>query len=339
MTPKAQILEREKRWSLVAGIASVMGVAVILATYSDSSAAVRAASGLAERLREVDGDRSGLLLASFGQFLGWSLLAVPLVFLFRAAAARAPQVRRALIGVMVIAPILIGAGSMVSAGSILQAATDFKDVDHATIEKCVADKVADQTEATGSSDTGGAVTDEERSDFTSDCEDEEAKDIRGSASLASLETGISLAGLLGFTVAVVYVSLWAMRTGLLTRFWGSLGIALGVVFAFFTLFTLIWFIYAGLLLAGWVPGGRPPAWASGEARPWPKPGDPGFGGDDDDDDEDVIEGTADELDPDDPDPRGAVNAPDALDAPDAQDAPDRSDDGPQGERRKRKKRS
>jgi hypothetical protein len=262
---------------------------------------------------------------------------------------------------MVIAPILIGAGSMVSAGSILQAATDFKDVDQATIEKCVADKVADQTGATGeqgatgtegatgeagatdatgtaSAKAGGAVTDQERSDFTSDCEDEEAKDIRGAASLAPLETGISLAGLLGFTVAVVYVSLWAMRTGLLTRFWGSLGIALGVVFAFFTLFTLIWFIYAGLLLAGWVPGGRPPAWASGEARPWPKPGDPGPDGDGDDDD-DVIEGTAEEVDPDDLDPHGAVDAPDALDAPDAQDAPDGSGDGPQGERRKRKKRS
>jgi hypothetical protein len=78
-----------------------------------------------------------------------------------------------------------------------------------------------------------------------------------------------------------------------------------------------------------VPGGRPAAWAAGEARPWPKPGDPTG-------DDDVIEGTADELDPDAPEPHGGVDAPDALEAPDAQEAPD---GGPQGELRKRKKRN
>ena len=26
------------------------------------------------------------------------------------------------------------------------------------------------------------------------------------------------------------------------------------------------------LIGGWVPGGRPPAWAAGEAIPWPSPG-------------------------------------------------------------------
>jgi hypothetical protein len=48
-----------------------MGVAIILATYGDSAAAVRAGAGLAERLGEVDGDRSSLMIASIGQFLGW----------------------------------------------------------------------------------------------------------------------------------------------------------------------------------------------------------------------------------------------------------------------------
>ncbi len=308
MISKNEILAREKRWSLVAGIASVMGVAIILTTYGDSSAAVRAASGLAERLRDVDGNRSGLVLASIGQFIGWSLLAIPLVFLFRAAAARAPQVRSALVVVMIIAPILIGAGSLISAGSILQAATDFKDIDHATIEKCVSDKVADEK---------GAVSADQREDFTVECEDDAASDLRGDTSLAPLETGIALAGLLGFTVGIVYVSLWSMRAGLLSRFWGSLGIALGAVFAFFTLFTLIWFIYVGLLLAGWVPGGRPPSWRTGEAEPWPRPGDPAP-------DDEVIEGTAEEID-------GSAD----------EITPGEESLGgePQGERRKRKKRN
>ncbi|MGE5407585.1 MAG: hypothetical protein ACM3NV_03135, partial [Syntrophothermus sp.] len=38
-------------------------------------------------------------------------------------------------------------------------------------------------------------------------------------------------------------------------------------------FTLIFFIYFGLLLIGRLPGGRPPAWAAGEAIPWPTPGE------------------------------------------------------------------
>ena len=311
MISKSQILAREKKWSLIAGIASVMGVAIILATFSGSSASVRASAGLAEELIRIDGDRSGLWIASIGQFIGWSLLAIPLVFMFKAAAARSPRVRTALIGVMIIAPLLIGIGSLLSAGSVLQAATDYRDVDQATITKCVDEKVAD-------ADT--EVTDEERDDFVTECEDEEAADIRSATSLANIETGVGLAGLLVFTISIVYVALWSMRTGLLSRFWGSLGIALGAVFAFFTLFTLVWFIYIGLLLAGWVPGGRPPAWAAGEAVAPTRPGERAP-----DDDEDVIEGTADEVE---------ISA-DELEPGEAEDFPD----DPQGERRKRKKRN
>ncbi len=50
--------------------------------------------------------------------------------------------------------------------------------------------------------------------------------------------------------------------------------ALGVAaFLLLIQFTLLWFLYFGLLVAGWIPGGRPPAWAAGEAIPWPTPGE------------------------------------------------------------------
>ena len=67
-------------------------------------------------------------------------------------------------------------------------------------------------------------------------------------------------------------ALYAMRTGLLTRFWGSLGMALGAVSFLFFQFTLLWFVYFGLLAGR--PGARrsPPAWQQGEAEPWPTPG-------------------------------------------------------------------
>ena len=142
-----------------------------------------------------------------------------------------------------------------------------------------------------------------------------------------------MAGLLGLTFAIVYTALWALRTGLLTRFWGAFGIAVGAIFAIsfgteLTVLGFVWFIYVGLLLAGWVPGGRPPAWAAGEARPWPK-GGPLFGGGqgNDDADETVIEGEAEEL--------AAENG----QPPEAPELPEPADHGQAGEPpRKRKKR-
>ena len=51
MTEREAIVERERRWLLPAGIASVAGVALILATFGESAAAVRTTAGLAEKRR------------------------------------------------------------------------------------------------------------------------------------------------------------------------------------------------------------------------------------------------------------------------------------------------
>jgi hypothetical protein len=65
-----------------------------------------------------------------------------------------------------------------------------------------------------------------------------------------------------------------MRVGLLSKFWGSFGMALGVAALILLVqFSLIFFIYLGLLLIGKLPRGRPPAWAAGVAIPWPTPGE------------------------------------------------------------------
>lgn len=303
MATGESIFERERRWLLPAGIASVAGVALILATFGESAAAVRSSEGLAEQLREIDADSASIVIASLVQAVGWLLLSVPLVFLFKAAAARASGVRSGLLGVVIVAPIFLAAGSVLGAIAVTEAAGDFTRDGPAAIDRCVERKSeSDGGSAQGEREAGGSQgvqngNQASNADLVADCEEQVARDERTSTSVAGIETGFGLAGLLGFTIAVVYTALWALRTGLLTRFWGSLGIALGVVFSFFTLFTLAWFIYVGLLLAGWVPGGRPPAWASGEARPWPK-GGPLFGGGskgDGDQDDGVIEGEAEEV--------------------------------------------
>jgi hypothetical protein len=346
MISKEQVLDRERRWALIVGIASVAAVALILASLGGSSPG----EITAERLSEVDADRSTLVVASFVQALGWFLLAIPLVYLFQATSARAPQVRRGLLGLVIIAPIFFGVGGLLNTASVLDAATEFKNVPASEITACVGEKQK-QGEATGGdqalteTESGSSESSESEASTTDqieECRDEAAEDAREDSTLAGvplppLQIGFGLAGLLGLTIAMVYLGLWAMRTGLVTRFWGSLGIALGAVFVFFFPFPLIWFIYLGLLFAGWVPGGRPPAWASGEAMPWPKggprgkdddgrddggpgddpgPGSPGGGP--------VLEGFGQEL------PEGTTS-PEPAAAPEP--------DAPQVERRKRKKRS
>ena len=320
MDEKAKTLQREKKFAIPAGIAAIVGVALILATFGDSAAAIRTGAGIADSLREVDADPGRIVIASILQALGWILLAVPLIYLFKATEFRASRVRKGLIGLVIVAPLFLAVGSILSAVTLTGAASDFVATPASEYSKCIQEKqsASGDTDAGGQADSGGGngATGEQgdlgkqgdegltRAEATTECEDEAARELRTTTSLSGFETGFGLAGLLGFTIAVVYTSLWGLRTGLLTRFWGSLGIALGAVFVFFTLFTLVWFVYLGFLLAGWVPGGRPPAWASGQAEPWPRGGSL-FGGRPPEDqgpetgreafDGDVIEGEAEEM--------------------------------------------
>ncbi len=80
-------------------------------------------------------------------------------------------------------------------------------------------------------------------------------------------------GIFAFALALVLVSLNAMRVGLLTRFMGILGMIIGgitiVAFGLSPLLLLFWLAFLGLLIAGRYPGGAPPAWQTGRAEPWP----------------------------------------------------------------------
>jgi hypothetical protein len=85
---------------------------------------------------------------------------------------------------------------------------------------------------------------------------------------------INLPGLLALALALVLISLNAMRTGLLTRFMGVLGMITGALLVFpigspLPIIQCFWLFMLGLLFLGRSPGGLLPAWESGEARPWP----------------------------------------------------------------------
>jgi hypothetical protein len=83
-----------------------------------------------------------------------------------------------------------------------------------------------------------------------------------------------LAGL-ALAAGVIVTSLAAMRVGLLTRWMGVLGVFTGILIFLpiggvtLELIPAFWLVMLGILYGGRWPNGDPPAWKSGEARPWP----------------------------------------------------------------------
>jgi hypothetical protein len=80
---------------------------------------------------------------------------------------------------------------------------------------------------------------------------------------------------LALALAIVMISINAMRVGLLTRFLGYLGVISGALFVLafvpVPIVQAYWLGALAMLFAGRSPSGTPPAWQSGEAMPWPSP--------------------------------------------------------------------
>ncbi|MGN6187607.1 MAG: hypothetical protein ACTHOE_01805 [Conexibacter sp.] len=82
---------------------------------------------------------------------------------------------------------------------------------------------------------------------------------------------------LALALAIVMISINAMRAGLLTRFLGYLGVISGALFVLafvpIPIVQVYWLGALAMLFAGRTPSGTPPAWQSGEAMPWPSAAD------------------------------------------------------------------
>ncbi|HEX3609606.1 MAG TPA: hypothetical protein VHU14_08085 [Solirubrobacterales bacterium] len=246
MSPRGAQLAWEERWSRPTALATLCSVLLVVAAVFITTQVVGSGSGESGLLRDVDQHRTAQLIASIVQAIGVGLLAAPLYYLFRAAKARSERMRGQLVGVVVAAPLFLAALAILSGVSTLHAASDFvtNEVPHLLAKKISLD---------------------------SDHANEIAKETIDGAPLRPLAAGFGFAGQIGFIVAMVYTCLYAMRVGLLTRFWGSLGMALGAVSFIFFQFAVLWFVYLAILLL--LRNSRPPAWSTGEAVPWPTPGE------------------------------------------------------------------
>jgi hypothetical protein len=271
------VLEWQSRWRVAAGAAAITAVVLMFA-----SQLVNEASGDtdSEVLRSIHEHSGSVALSGILQGIAFALLAIPIYYLFRLARDRSDRVMRQLVGLVIVAPLFLALSSGLTIGARGEAADQF----------VAGDAKSTLTASEAKSDCLDDLDDEGKEDFASEyepargesalaacerqkVEDDEASNAVGEASLAPFVTGFGLAGGLGLAISLFYTCMSAMRVGLLSRFWGSLGMVAGVAFLLGPLFfiSLIWFAYFGLLTLGALP--RPPAWAAGEAVPWPTPGE------------------------------------------------------------------
>ena len=180
-------------------------------------------------------DRAGAFLASADlQALSFIALIGVFLYLGRAVLARKPELPRILIWLGVVGPLLLAVAGVLS---------DVNRLD-----------IADRFLASGAETV------------------ERAEDLLDDRSV--LATSLGSAGTLAIAVAFVLFGINAMRVGLLTRFMGIIGAIVGALYVIPLLagpliVELIWLIALGVLFLGHWPGGRGPAWETGEAVEWP----------------------------------------------------------------------
>jgi hypothetical protein len=228
----------EAHWALPAALAS-FGAAVLLVV-SATIFFPKDREGIErtpDLLLSID-DQSGAYLSSAILTAVAALLLMGVFYyLFRAVEARGGGVPHWFVYLVYAAPVLFALGSFLYALSAID----------------IADKFASGTPIRGQAG-------EDRARDLSDV----------SPALIAAQT----AGTVGVAFLFVMLPLRARRVGLLTPFMGILGAIAGglIVFQLAGVSAIVqgfWLVALGLILIGRWPGGRGPAWDTGEAQPWP----------------------------------------------------------------------
>lgn len=227
----------EAKWAKPAA-AAAFGSALLLVAGTIVRQAV-ALEGNPDNEREfliaVDGHAGAFLASSALQALSFLALIGLFAYLGRAVLARKPELPRILIWLGVLGPLLLALAGVLSDLNRLDIADTFLSSGAETVKRAE------------------NLIDDDRS---------------------VLATSLGSAGTLAVAVAFVLFNVNAMRVGLLTRFMGIVGAIVGVLYVIPLLagplvVQLIWSIALGVLFLGHWPGGRGPAWSTGEAIEWP----------------------------------------------------------------------
>jgi hypothetical protein len=318
---KEELLERERRWLKPAGLIAIAGALLLAGGIVLQQIGLPRADTDPERLTQFHDHGTQLVAGQLLQALGFALFVAPLYVLFQAVSGRAERVRGNLLALVLIGPILYGVSTAIFSFGI-------KDVGDQFVEKAPAVEQQARQQA----------QDEPPEEVAEDARDDLADDLAEDSSVVRIGQGLRVPAVLALVFGLVYVGLWSMRTGLLTRFWGSLGMALGVSLILLgfvgVMGVVLWFAAIGLMFIGRWPGPRPPAWEAGEAIPWPRPGEEPARSGDEPMAQGTVEGSGREV-SETPLPEGEAWP---QGEPGTGDTEDRATDETQGQRRKKRKR-
>lgn len=237
-----QVVAEEAKRARAIAIGTVVGIFAVVAGNVIQSSDLAVGADEAEQLVDRSDAFGTILAGSAVSGVGFVLLGVTLMFLFTAVQRRNPMIVSTLKPLLIAGPILILASNVLTTIAYDSVASDFV--------------------AAGATSGDAAV--------------ERAKDLIGDSTGLQIGAFVGLAGVLAFAIGVIYTSLQAMRVGLQTRFWGTLGMAFGFAFLLSTFLgplglfgVMIWFLQVGMQPGGRWPGGSLPAWDRGVAVPWP----------------------------------------------------------------------
>lgn len=235
----AEQIEDERRQGRIAGVAAIFGIVLFIVAMGFLAVDFNGAEE-AEQLRMFDSVSGDIFIQCLLQGFALLLFTPALVSFFRSVQLRLDAVRPGFMGLVVASPIMLALALFLAYFAFKSASDAF---------------TSPPFDLNSNDDANTALSDQ----FTT-----------------QLRTGLGLAGSLGLAFTTVYLALNAMRSGLMTRFWGTLAMAMGVgTLLFGSLMLVAYMLMVALLIAGWWPSGRPPAWDAGQAIPWPKPGEPG----------------------------------------------------------------
>lgn len=233
---RAEQLGWEARVGRPAAAAAFLSSALIFGSVIVQVTQIGAPGDDRETLMLIDKHRADFFLSLGLQAGSYLLLVGALLYLLRATIYRRPEAPRFATGLLILAPVLLAVG--------------------AVLNQLALNDVADQFLSSRARHTN---------DLAKDLIDDRNK----------LGGAIAQGGTLALALSFVLVSLNAMRAGLLSRFMGVLGLIVGGLLILPLLpggqsvVQLFWLVALGILFLDRWPGGRGPAWETGEAIPWP----------------------------------------------------------------------
>lgn len=229
-------LDWEARWAKPAALSAFAAALLLVA-----GTIVRQAVALSDNpdderqfLLAIHDNSGAFVASSVLQALSFLALIGVFLYLARAVLARRPGLPGMLLWLGVAGPLLLAVAGVLSDISRLDIADEFLASGAETVKR--------------------------------------AEDLLEDRSVAA--SAVGSAGTLAMALAFVFFAINAMRVGLLSRFMGVVGAIIGALYVLPILagplvVQLFWLIALGVLFLGAWPGGRGPAWTTGEAVEWP----------------------------------------------------------------------